>query len=397
MRVLVVSHTYITPINRKKWQVFASLYPNIHLNILFPNQWGATLFNHKAESDFSNFDLPNCKFISIDTFKSGNEVLYWYNLKQLFKLMKRLKPDLIHVEQGDNALSYFQCIFFSKLLRLKSKNIFFTWVNWRQKFSLKYKIFWTIIEKLNLKNSSGAFVGNVDAVGILRGKGFNGKICVLPQLGVDMTIFHPAKKQNLIKKQNAGVNSVAIKTVGFIGRLVEEKGIFTLLDAFANLSAKYLNWRLVYLGSGPCFDELNELIFKKNLQDRVFIQKTVAHDQVANFIRDLDIMVLPSFDLDGWREQFGHVLIEAMACKVPIIGSDAGEIPNVISNVGLVFEQKNIKSLAQVLERLISDEALRIELGDKGYDRVVERYSHQAIADETHKFWTEIMKGDRSG
>ncbi|MFA6990583.1 MAG: hypothetical protein WC192_00855, partial [Candidatus Babeliales bacterium] len=70
MRVLVVSHTYITPINRKKWQVFASLYPNVYINVLFPNKWGATLFNHTVESDFSNFDLPNCKFFSIKTFKS---------------------------------------------------------------------------------------------------------------------------------------------------------------------------------------------------------------------------------------------------------------------------------------------------------------------------------------
>ncbi len=397
MRVLVVSHTYITPINRKKWQVFASLYPSVYINVLFPNKWGATLFNHTVESDFSNFDLPNCKFISMKTFKSGNEVLYCYDSKQLFKLMKALKPNLIHVEQGDNALSYLQCIFFSKLLKLKSKNIFFTWVNWRQKFSLKYKIFWTWIEKFNLKNSSGAFVGNVDAAQILRDKGFDNKICVLPQLGVDMTIFQPAGKLDFVKKQDTGINPESIKTIGFIGRLVEEKGIFTLLDAFANLRKNYLNWRLVYLGNGPCDDELSKQICAKNLATQVFIQKTVPHDQVAAFIRDLDIMVLPSFDIDGWREQFGHVLIEAMACKVPIIGSDAGEIPKIISDVGLVFKQKNVQSLQHVLNSLISDESLRIELGNKGYDKAIEQYSHQAIADKTYEFWIDIMKGDRSG
>ncbi len=391
MRVLVVSHTYITPINRKKWQVFASLYPNIYINVLFPNEWAATLFNHKVESDSSVFDLPNCKFISMKAFKSGNEVLYYYTPKHLFGLMKVLKPDLIHVEQGDNAFSYFQCIFFSKLLRLKTRNIFFTWVNWRQNFSLKYKIFWSWVEKFNLKNSNGALVGNVDAEKILRDKGFNNKICVLPQLGVDMTIFQPAKKQD------TEVNREEIKTIGFIGRLVEEKGIFVLLDAFANISKKYLNWRLVYLGNGPCDNEIANRICTKKLEQQVFIQKTIPHDQVATFIRDLDIMVLPSFDTDGWREQFGHVLIEAMACKVPIIGSDAGEIPNIISDVGLVFKQRDTQSLQDVLERLMSDESLRRELGSKGYNRVIERYSHQAIADETYKFWVDVMKGDRSG
>ncbi len=386
MRVLVVSHTYITPINRKKWQVFASLYPNIQINVLFPKQWRATLFNHKVEPDLSIFDLPNCKFISMCTFKSGNEVLYGYAFKKLFKLIKTFRPDLIHVEQGDNAFSYLQCLLFSKLLGLKTKNVFFTWINWRQKFSLKYKLFWSWVEKFNLKSSQGALVGNVDAAKILRDKGFGRKICILPQLGVDTTVFKPAQKQN--KK---------IKTVGFIGRLVEEKGIFTLLDAFANVSAKHANWRLIYLGRGPCCDKLHEQICAKNLQAQVCIQETVPHDQVATFVQDLDILVLPSFDLDGWREQFGHVLIEAMACKIPIIGSDAGEIPNVISGVGLIFEQKNVESLQQALNRLMLDESLRVALGNKGYLRALERYSHQAIADKTYRFWIDIMKGDESG
>lgn len=377
--------------------IFASLYPNIYIYVLFPKQWTATLFNHKVESGLSDFDLPNCKFISMKAFKIGNEVLYYYAPTQLFRLMKVLKPDLIHVEQGDNALSYLQCIFFSKLLRLRSKNIFFTWVNWRQNFSLKYKIFWSWIEKINLKNSHGALVGNVDAEKILRDKGFNNKICVLPQLGVDTTIFQPASKFDFVKKQNTGINSELTKTIGFIGRLVDEKGIFILLDAFEKLRRNYLNWRLVYLGNGPCSNEIAHRICTKKLEQQVFIQKTVPHDQVATFICDLDIMVLPSFDTDGWREQFGHVLIEAMACKVPIIGSDAGEIPNIISDVGLVFKQRDTQSLQDVLERLMSDESLRKELGSKGYNRVIERYTHQAIAEETYKFWVDVMKGYRSG
>ena len=286
---------------------------------------------------------------------------------------------------------------FRSLLRLKSKNIFFTWVNWRQKFSLKYKIFWTWVEKFNLKNSNGAFVGNLDAAKILNDKGFDNKICVLPQLGVDMEIFQPASKFDFVKKQDDGINPESTKTIGFIARLVEEKGIFTLLDAFANLRKNYLNWRLVYLGNGPCGGELANRVCAKNLATQVFIQKTVPHDQVATFIRGLDIMVLPSFDIDGWREQFGHVLIEAMACKVPIIGSDAGEIPNIISDVGLVFRQKNIQSLQNALNCLIADESLRIDLGNKGYNRAVEQYSHRAIADKTYEFWIDIMKGDCGG
>lgn len=381
MRILVVSHTYITPINRKKWQTLALLFPNVDITVVFPDKWSSILFNHKVESNLSFFDSKNCKFVALKAFKTGNEVLYWYSPLKLFNLIKQFRPEIIHVEQGDNAFSYFQCIFFSKLLRLKSKILFFTWVNWREKISLKYKIFWRWIENFNLKNSNGAITGNVDAAAILKSKGFSNKICVLPQLGVDTSIFAPAERQNL-----------NIKKIGFVGRLVEEKGIFDLLQAFSGLVQRHPDWNLVFIGSGRCETQLKDQIKKMNLSDCVCIENTVPHDQVANFIKDLEILVLPSFDTIGWREQFGHVLIEAMACGISVIGSDAGEIPNVISDVGLIFEQKSIKSLQVALNKLMSDKALRLILGRRGYEKVVNEYSHQAIAKKTYDFWKNIMQ-----
>ncbi len=383
MRVLIVSHTYISLINRKKWQVAADLYPETQFTILFPTKWRTTLFNHESEKSLTQHNSSSCRFIALDTFKSGNEVLYGYKTLHLFNLIRKIKPDLIHVEQGDNALSYFQCIIFSKILRLNPKFIFFTWVNWKEKKSLKYQIFWNWIEKFNLNKSSAAITGNLDAEKILREKGFQKKILVLPQLGVDTDIFKPAQK--ITSKFNL---------IGFVGRLVEEKGIFTLLDAFANLHKNYPEWNLAYLGSGPCKEVLRNRILEKKLESCVEIQETVPHNQVVQFIQKLDIFVLPSFDKESWREQFGHVLIEAMACKVPIIGSDAGEIPNIISNVGIIFKQKNTNSLQNALERLIQNEKLRKELGEKGYLLALNDYSHKSVANKTYAFWNQIMKGN---
>ena len=381
MRVLVVSHTYITPINRKKWQMLATLFSDVNITVLFPTRWGATLFDHAVESDLSSFNSGNCSFIALEAFKTGNEVLYGYNPLKLVKLIRRLSPDIIHVEQGDNAFSYFQCILFTKLLRLKSKILFFTWVNWKQKFSFKYKIFWRWLERFNLKYSNGAIVGNSGACGILRDKGFARKTFILPQLGVDTSVFTPVPREY-----------AKLKKIGFVGRLVEEKGIFDLLEAFASLAEKFPDWQLVFIGRGPCAQQLKSRISSMGIIDRISIEDTVPHDKVALFIQNLEILVLPSYDVDGWREQFGHVLIEAMACKVPVIGSDAGEIPSVIAGVGLVFNQKNKESLRKALCKLINDEILRMELGQRGYEKAINEYSNQAIAKKTYNFWREITK-----
>jgi glycosyltransferase involved in cell wall biosynthesis len=83
------------------------------------------------------------------------------------------------------------------------------------------------------------------------------------------------------------------------------------------------------------------------------------------------------------------VLIEAMACKIPVVGSTGGEIPHVISDAGLVFEQKNEINLCEKLGELMRDGELRKSFGEKGYERVMELYSHEAIALATMKVLTD--------
>ena len=132
------------------------------------------------------------------------------------------------------------------------------------------------------------------------------------------------------------------------------------------------------------------LVQKSNLQDITFCPP-VSHYKMAELINNIDILVLPSYDTPDWKEQFGHILIEAMACAVPVIGSSAGEIPNVIKDAGLIFEQKNHQALLDSLKTLMQDEKLRETVGKKGLERVIKYYSHQAIAIKTHEFWELII------
>jgi glycosyltransferase involved in cell wall biosynthesis len=379
MKILVISHTYIAPINRDKWKTFATLYPHDEIKVLFPSQWPTHLFTHEAKN-VTQDNMPNCQFIAMSAFKVGNEVLYGYHIKPLYRLIKTFAPDVIQVEQGDNAFSYFQVIMLAKLLRLKAKILFFTWVNWQAHFSLKYRLIWCWIEKINLLASDGAIAGNRDARCVLQKKNFNKPMLVLPQLGVNQQIFTPKPKHP--KK---------LKCIGYIGRLVEEKGVQLLLEAFVRLEREFLDWHLMIVGRGPMLDKLEQCVIRYNLCSKVHFLPPVLHHEVASLINKLDILVLPSYDTPDWKEQFGHILIEAMACGVSVIGSSAGEIPHVIQDAGLIFEQKNLQSLLASLQTLMQDEELRKLLGEKGIECVAKHYSHQAIANETHAFWHSLV------
>jgi len=377
MKILVIGHAYIAPINREKWKILAGKHPDAQIKILIPKVWPANLFKIEA-GDLSKDNLQNCEFISLDTFKSGNEVLYGFSFSKLIKILKSFKPDIIHVEQGDNAFSYFQIILLSKIFCKKAKFTFFTWVNWRAKRSLKYKLFWRFIEKFNLSYSDGAFVGNDDAKIILQEKKFNKPTNVLLQLGVNEKIFFTAKKTN------------KIKNIGFIGRLVAEKGIYLLVDAFAKIADKFCDWNLVFVGDGQAKKDLINYVYRNKLEQRVEFKQPVSHEKISLVLGEIEVLVLPSYDTNEWREQFGHVLIEAMACKIPVVGSTGGYISQVIGNSGLVFEQKNKEGLVDCLTKLMGDEKLRKKMGDLGFERFKENYSYEVIADKTYSFWRSL-------
>lgn len=378
MKILVIGHTYIAPINREKWKVFSNKFPCDEILVLIPKKWKATLFDIDS-GDLEKYSTKNCKFIALDIFKSGNEVLYRYKFNDLAKVIKNFKPDLIHVEQGDNAFSYFQAILLAKIFCRKAKFSFFSWVNWKPKRSLKYKLFWSFIEKFNLLFSSGAIVGNEDAKKVLLNKKFKKPIKVLLQLGVNQNIFLPAKKISRAKNN-----------IGFLGRLMPEKGIFLLLNAFADLVKKFDCWNLIFVGNGKSEKELKDYIVSKDLQDRVFIRSAVSHEKIPDALNEFDILVLPSYDTASWREQFGHVLIEAMSLKVPVVGSTGGYIPGVIGDAGLVFEQKNKEGLKSCLDILMQDEKLRLEFGKKGFVRYKQNFSYEIIAEKTKLFWNKL-------
>jgi glycosyltransferase involved in cell wall biosynthesis len=232
------------------------------------------------------------------------------------------------------------------------------------------------MERYNLKSAAYAIAGNQEGKEVLRAKGYRGPVAVIPQFGVDPEIYKPHAHE----KPEGGF------CIGYIGRLVEEKGADLLLHALSDLPGE---WRLRFLGSGPQKGRLQSLVQELDLE-RVTFDSPIPSPGMPDYYRGLDLLVLPSRTRPNWKEQFGRVLIEAMATGVPVVGSDSGEIPHVIGDAGLIFPEDDALALREAIEKIMGDERLRQRLAQAGRERVLERYTQAQIALETCRVYQEI-------
>jgi glycosyltransferase involved in cell wall biosynthesis len=134
-------------------------------------------------------------------------------------------------------------------------------------------------------------------------------------------------------------------TIGYAGRLIESKGLLDLLEAVRRLDAPV---ELLLVGNGELRAQLEGHAIPGST---VRVLDGLAHDQMARGYSQLDVLVLPSHTTATWKEQFGRVIIEALWCGVPVVGSDSGEIPWLIglTGGGLTFPEGDRDALASRL------------------------------------------------
>jgi glycosyltransferase involved in cell wall biosynthesis len=202
--------------------------------------------------------------------------------------------------------------------------------------------------------------------------------------GVDLATFRPDPDAGRRVRQALGWGPLDC-VVGFTGRFVEEKGIETLADAFVQSTSP---WNLLFVGGGamqPLVDTL-----RLRYPSRVRVVTGVSHDDMPAYLNAMDLLCAPSRTTPRWREQFGRMLIEAMACGVPILASASGEIPYVIGNAGTLLPEAGATPWCQAIERLLADRARRSLMSRHGLQQARDRFTWRAIARAHLDFFTEI-------
>ncbi|MGH2346267.1 MAG: glycosyltransferase, partial [Chloroflexota bacterium] len=332
----------------------------IELTVAVPPFWREKGHDWRLERSFGQgYDLR------VLAMRFNGHYHYHY-YPQLDRLLDMVRPDLLHFDEEAYNLSTWLA------LRAARKRgiplVFFTWQNIPRRYPPPFGG----MERAVLRGAALCLAGSADAAEIVRGKGFGGPIEVIPQFGTDPALFQPGPRPT--------DNSERPFTVGFVGRLIPAKGLTLLIEALAGLRA---DWKLAVVGSGPERDTAGEQARRLGVETRVTFLGQVPSTTMPEVLRGFDALAGPSLTTPRWKEQFGRMLVEAMACGVPVIGSDSGEIPRVIGDSGLVVPEGDVTALREALRQVHEDTALRERLARAGRQRVLDLFTQQAIAART--------------
>jgi glycosyltransferase involved in cell wall biosynthesis len=208
--------------------------------------------------------------------------------------------------------------------------------------------------------------------------------------GVDTARFRPDAQARRRTRQLLGWGDDGAPVIGYLGRFVEEKGIGVLTAALGRARG---GWRALIVGGGAEQPKLEA--WAAAWQGRARIATGVAHDAVPAYLAAMDVLVAPSLTTPRWREQFGRMLTEAMACGVPVVGSDSGEIPHVLGDAGIIVREGDAGALAAVLDELIASPARRAELSRRGIERVGAEFVLPHVARRHLAFFDAVIDTKR--
>lgn len=373
MKILAISHAYVEPFTRIG--LFdPKEYSDVELLVVVPK-----FSARKYPQGFKKLIEEGYRVKTITTIFNFHQSVRMY-LPSLFFVILNMKPDIIFINNEPWSTTAFQVVLFCRFFIQKTKIVIYTSENLVRKYPIPFR-WW---EKFVLKNVNLVCTPTQkDGVIVLRKKGYKGKIVYLP-LFVDTEFF---TQQNVVelKKSIVGDNKIVI---GYVGRLRKEKGVDLLLKAVKELK---FDFHVLIIGSGPEKKYLCGLMEKLNLTDKVTFLHHIFYTELPKYFNCIDILVVPSRTVSNWKEQFGRVIIEAMACEIPVIGSSSGEIPNVIGDAGLIFTENSVEDLAKKISLLVENENLRQQLKTKGRKRVISNYDKKTIMRQTYNIYQSLL------
>lgn len=201
----------------------------------------------------------------------------------------------------------------------------------------------------------------------LQFEGVSADRIVVQPFGVDTSRFDQVSpRRDLRQSWNATASDVVFV---YLGRLLPEKGLVPLLCALARARPGTGRARLAIVGSGGAEGQLRRAVSALGISDIVTFTPWVAKEDVPAVLASADVLAMPSLPTPYWEEQLGYVLIEAMAVGLPILSTQSGSMPFVVSDAGVLVEPYNIEALARAIRQLASDGSLRRALGERGRRR----------------------------
>ena len=390
MKVVMLSKAMVVGSYQRKAELMAELAgAELELVVAVPPLWRDGSLERRLERRHER----GYRLVETAIRRPGDFHLHRY--PDLAALLQREAPDLVHVDEEPYNLATWLALRAAR--RRGARSLFFSWQNLSRRYPPPFRWF----ERAAYRWVDGAIAGSETAARVLREKGYAGRLWVIPQFGVDEDRFHPPAPDARWPAERS-----APLVIGYAGRLVEAKGVDLLLKALARWDGALRRsgpeaeaagtpdagaWRLELVGQGEARASLEAQAHALGIEARIVWRPWLPSAEMPAFYQGLDLLVLPSRSTPSWIEQFGRVLIEAMACGTVCVGSDSGEIPHVLGNAGLTFAEGDAAALAALLERLAADPVLGARLAAAGRARVLERFTMRRVAEATLSVYRELV------
>jgi len=305
---------------------------------------------------------------------------------------RQFNPDIIHVENEAHSFILLQAAVCRALFAPRAKMLLFVWANM---LPTGYKgVVFKALTRLLRSTIDFYLVGSSGGAELLGGLGVEAeRIRVIPQSGIEHNLYRRASTLERQRQRDAVNLETNDFVVGYVGRLTSAKGLGDLVAAteLLRMSQPAIHARILVVGDGPEKGRLSALA------PQVVVVSPGGASATLPYYRAMDVLVLPSRTQRDWKEQFGRVLIEAMASMVPVVGSDSGAIPEVVGNAGLIFPEGDVRQLAALLRTLAEQPELRVKLGERGRDRVMKHYTVGRIAQRTLEVYAERCRVTQGG
>jgi glycosyltransferase involved in cell wall biosynthesis len=285
MRLLVIGHSFITAFAQRKYAAMKELDPSLRVRLLVPNQVRHPFMAYAPEVARG---LAREDVVCLDTiFPFRSNMTYLFRPGQISAELKSFCPDVVHIEEEPHALITAETVLLAKRAAPKAAISAFTWDNLYRRRSFPLSFIKKKLDAFVLRRCDTVVCGNREAETLLkRRRAYHGSSIVLPQIGVDPDQYAPGPSE---LRERLGINGGVC--IGYVGRLVPEKGVALLFRALTLLE-RY-PWKLLFVGSGPLEEDIR-IRWAPRFPDRIVHVPAVPHREVSKYLRCLDIFVLAS-------------------------------------------------------------------------------------------------------
>ena len=371
-RVLRIAHASLTPVLRARERALVRLFPEIALEVVTTTRW------HEAGVDVDAVEDDLFPVTKVRPRLSKHIQLFAYDPKPIISALRRHRPHLIDINHEPYSVACAElltlCSWYAPQATIVIEACQNIYRNYPPPFS------W--LEQRALRRAAAVQVCSETVREVLLAKGFKKPVAIIP-FGVNTEAFRRSGVPDRDPEQPL--------TIGFVGRMLPGKGLNVLSEALGLIASE--KWRLLVVGDGPERASFESALAGGGLHDRARFTGAISYEQVPEFFKQIDVLVMPTETTERIREQFGRVLVEAMAGGIPVIGSTCGAIPEVISDAGLVFPERDAAALAKAMCRMLTDAELRRHCAARGKIRVDENYSWDVVAQKTFNFFQQMLAG----